>query len=130
MPVYTLVNAATAVQTLNNVPTIDQSNSVATGAINTIVSPPGPDANSHATPQSQAFIAYVKGTGSVSCSIQPVVSNDGINWATYGSAIACTSATAYSAASFAANNSPFAYYSGYVTAISGTSAKAYLTMST
>ena len=130
MPVYTLVNAATAVQTINNIPAIDQSNASATGAINTAVAPPGPDANSHATPQSQAFQAYVKGLGSVSASLQPVVSNDGINWAAYGSPIACTSATGYSSTVYAANNSPFAYYSGYVTAISGASAKAYLTMST
>ncbi|MDE2439740.1 MAG: hypothetical protein KGP14_01855 [Betaproteobacteria bacterium] len=79
-------------------------------------------------PQTQTFHAVVSGTsGNVSATIQPVVSNDGVNWLIYGSAIVIAAGATPQQGS-GTGSSPWQYYSAYVTAISGTGAKVTVTM--
>jgi hypothetical protein len=78
-------------------------------------------------PQTQTFHVVVTGSGSCSATVQPVVSNDGVNWTNYGSAIVVSAGAAPVQA--AANGAqPWQFFSAYVTAISGTSAQATCTM--
>lgn len=81
-----------------------------------------PLTDSSSSAQSQSYQVTVTGVGNVSATYQPVVSNDGINWLNYGSAIAIASGAAPQSASFSASQ-PWLYYSGYFTAISGTNAR-------
>jgi len=114
MSVYTLVPAQTAVQTVANV-----------GWQNPVVEPDGQLASS--PPIEQAFIVTVTGSGNVSASAQIVGSNDTVNWALYGPAIAVASGASPQSQS-AVGNIPYQFYSAFLTAISGTGAKATVTM--
>lgn len=83
----------------------------------------------------QAYFATVAGTGAVSATIQPAVSIDGVNWATWGMAqtIAGTNtglpgSTAVCAAFTQGSQCPFPFFGAYVTAISGTGAAVTLVM--
>lgn len=121
---YVLINGASAVQTIAAVPAVDGSNASAAPATNFNVAPDGPDASSHAAPASQGYQVTVTGNPgqTVSCSVQIVASNDGINFAALGVvnvASGVTTATGLGAAP----NSPYKYFGAYVTAISGTGAK-------
>lgn len=82
------------------------------------------------TPQqqagNQAFQAIVVGSAvgvTVSATIQPLASNDGIHWLNYGSAITIASGPSPGQGSVGGSTA-FAYYSATLTAISGNGAKA------
>lgn len=68
----------------------------------------------------QAFTATVTGTGAVTATVQPVVSNDGVNWSNFGSAISLSGTN--SATGNASLQGSFAYWGAIVTAITGTGA--------
>lgn len=78
-------------------------------------------------PTNQTFQLIVTGSGNVSATAQPIVSNDGINWTNYGSAISATAAASVSQAN-GTGSAPWAFYSATITAISGTGAVAKLIM--
>lgn len=67
-----------------------------------------------------AITARVAGTGALTATVQPVVSNDGVNWSNFGTAISL-SGTTFAAGNFNAQ-APFTYWGAIVTAISGTGA--------
>lgn len=125
--IYTLIQGAAAVQTIAAVQAADGSNAAA-AATNFAVAPDGPDVVSHAACQNQGYQVTVKGTGSVSCTVQPVASNDGINWANNGSTIVVASGSNVSTNIGNVANAPFKYFGAFVTAISGTNAKVTVTM--
>ena len=79
-------------------------------------------------PAAQTFHVVVTGSGSVSATVQPLSSNDGVNWLDYGSAMAVAAGTAPQQTG-ANGAGVWAYYSAYVTAISGTGAAVTCTMS-
>lgn len=79
-------------------------------------------------PSAQAFQLTVTGTGTVSATAQMVASNDGVHWLTIGAPIAAAAASGNSSAG-GLNNSAFSFFGAYITAISGTGAKATVTMS-
>ncbi len=121
MSVYKFFSNVTAVQTIGSVQKSDGSQS-GNQAVQPIAG------NPYLPPQSQAYQVNITGTGAVSASVQPVASEDGINWATYGSAISVSGS--YSAAAVASSsNAPHAWYSAYVSAISGTNAAVSCSMS-
>lgn len=93
-----------------------------------IVEPWGPT-NPKSPPTEQTFHLVIAGTaGNVSGTAQVVVSNDGVNWVNYGDAIAAASTYLTAQASFAGTQA-WRYFGAYLTAISGTGAKASLKMS-
>lgn len=73
-------------------------------------------------PINQAFHVVVTGTGSVSATVQTIASNDGVNWFNYGTAITVASGASPQQGNSVSPQSPFAYYSAIVTAITGTNA--------
>lgn len=79
-------------------------------------------------PTQEAFQVEVTGTGLVSCSVQIYGSNDGLNWLSIGAVISPASASGKSTAGGFLNSS-LAFYGAVCTAISGTGAKVYCTMS-
>ena len=113
MTTYVLCNGVTAIQSApsgGNLPTGSQAANPAgaTGQVNV---------------QNQTFQAIVTTTsGNGSATVQPIVSNDGINWVNYGSAITIASAASPAQAS-GTGASPWQFFSAYVTAISGTGAQ-------
>lgn len=111
MALYTLINAAAA----------------AFFTPNTVVpaTPDGPIPPQQIAPQ-QTFQVTVKGTGAVSATVQPVVSNDGVNWSNYGDPVTVSGTTRAVAGFGGAQN--WKFYSAYLTAISGTAAQATLVM--
>ncbi len=78
-------------------------------------------------PTNQVFQLIVTGSGNVSATAQPIVSNDGMNWANYGSTISAASAATVSQAN-GTGAVPWAFYSAIITAISGTGAVAKVIM--
>jgi len=101
------------------------------GGSNPAVKPWGSGDNNNSPTTQQAFQATLRGRGTVSGSIQIVASNDGVNFANYGSAVT-VSGTADDGApvvATATGSGSFVYYGGYVAAISGTNAAADLDMS-
>lgn len=123
MPVVRLIVNVIAVQTVAAVENGDGSNA----GVNPSFQPTNP-AGSTSPSGSQGFQLVVTGTGNVSASAQIVVSNDGINWTSLGGALAATSTANVSTAISGNSNTPYQYFGGYITAISGTGAKATLTM--
>lgn len=84
--------------------------------------------NPTSPPPEQTFHLVITGTaGNVSGTAQVIVSNDGVNWVNYGDAIAAGSAYLTAQASFAGTQA-WRYFGAYLTAISGTGAKAALKM--
>lgn len=85
---------------------------------------------------SQAFVVWVTGGGSASCTVQflggnGVDSNGNVIWTNYGSTVTANASIAGSSAyAFAAvGSTPYVYYSAIVTAISGTGARCFASMS-
>jgi hypothetical protein len=127
MSVYTLCQGVTANQTITNVPSIDGSNSSASASTNQVAQPTTTAENT--PPQSQGFQLTVKGSaGNVSATAHIVGSNDGITWAETGTTVAATSASLVSSALAASANAPYLWFGAYISAISGTNAKASVTM--
>lgn len=92
-----------------------------------VVRPFGPT-NPTTPPTQQSFQLVITGTaGNVSGTAQVIVSNDGVNWAHYGDPIVAVSTYLVAQASSVAQQS-WIYYGAYLTAISGTGAKASLKM--
>lgn len=92
-----------------------------------VVSSPGYSSSAKNAPN-QAFQLIVTGTsGNVSATAQIMASNDGNNWVTYGSPIVASAAASPNSAS-ATGSGPFGYFTAYITAISGTGAKATVLM--
>lgn len=126
MTTYTLFSGLTAIQAA---PTTSQGGTVGSNlpSGSQLAFPNGGAGGPVTPPTNQTFQLVVVGAGSVSASAQPVVSNDGINWVNYGSAISASSATTVSVGS-GTGAAVWAYYAAYLTAISGTGAKATMTM--
>jgi hypothetical protein len=120
MAVYYLFQNITAAQTA---PSAGVGLPTTNPAVNPADSLP-PTQNSN-----QAFQLLVNGTsGTVSCSAQPVVSNDGINWSNLGSALTITAA-ATPANTVTTSAVVYQYFGAYVVSISGTGASASMLMS-
>lgn len=94
---------------------------------NTIVPPAtdGPIPQVTIAPK-QTFQLTVQGSGAISATVQPVVSNDGVNWSPYGDPVSVAGITKVSAAWGGDQN--WKFYSAYLNTISGTGAKATLIM--
>lgn len=91
------------------------------------VQPWGPQ-NPTSPPTEQAFHLVVTGTaGNVSGTAQIIASNDGVNWISYGDPISAPSTYLTAQASMGGTQS-WKYFGAYLTAISGTGAKATLRM--
>lgn len=120
MATYKLLTAVTAVQPAPNSARGPQNPTKA----------PGPT-NSNMPAQEQTFHTKVSGVGSVSVTIQNVVSNDGDNWLNYGDAytVAGTAGVDSPAQGSVTGSQSWEWFGAYVTAISGTDASANLTMS-
>lgn len=96
----------------------DQKTTITTPPSNLVVSPTQGQLNQ---PSSyQAITAKVTGTGAVSATVQPVVSNDLVNWSNFGSAISLSGTN--TANGNASLQGSFTYWGAIVTAISGTGA--------
>lgn len=121
---FVLIQGAAAIQTIAAVPSLDGS--VQGAATNFPVAPPGPDQVSHMLPQSVGFQVTVTGDAgaTVSATVQPVATIDGIHWAAYGNTITSGSGTTTATGIGAVSNSPYVGFGAYVTAISGSGAKA------
>src|SRR5258708_29119493 len=79
-------------------------------------------------PTNQTFHLIVTGTsGNVSATAQPIVSNDGINWTNYGTAITASSGASPNQQS-TTGAAPWAFFSAYITPIASTVALAMLVM--
>jgi hypothetical protein len=127
MTVQTILVGATATQTIAAAPQIGSpagtvapqfsTNNINLAAV--VPYPAGQNSPSYVT--YTATVSAVAGT-TVSATIQPIGSNDGINWVNDGATIAISSGTAPQSAA-ATVNSVFPYRSAYLTAISGTGAK-------
>ena len=111
MALYSLINGASA----------------AFSTPNTIVPPrtDGPIPQPVIAPQ-QTFQLMVKGLGAVSATVQPLVSNDRVNWSNYGDPVT-VSGTTKAVAGFGMSQN-WEYYSALLTSISGTAAQASLVM--
>lgn len=122
MSVYNLAVGITAVQTLSAVNT--------RGGSNRAVKPWSSDDNSNGPTRSQAFVVSVSGGGTVSATVQPVVSNDGVNWVNAAPAITVSgNADLAPVSDSLGTNQPFEWFGAYVTAISGTNASCNVKMS-
>lgn len=122
MTVYILAKDVAAVQTIANVNKID-----GTGGPNQLVRPAGDDNPNAAAVPTTAQLT-VTGSGAVSASAQIVGSNDGQIFVLVGSAIAASSALSQSTAGQTSTDA-YAYWGAYITAISGTNARATVTLS-
>ena len=111
MALYPLINGATAPFSTPN----------------TIVPPrtDGPIPQLVIAPQ-QTFQLTVLGLGAVSATVQPMVSNDRVNWSNYGDPVT-VAGTTKATAGFGMNQN-WEYYSALLTAISGVGAQASLVM--
>lgn len=94
---------------------------------NTIVPPStdGPIPPIAIAPQ-QTFQITVQGNGAVSATVQPIVSNDRINWSPYGDPVLVAGVTRATAGFGGSQN--WQFYSAYLTAITGLQARATLVM--
>lgn len=115
MSVYFLAQNVAAVQTVP----------VAVGVANPIVKPSG---LGNTPPTPQTFVLTVQGNGAVSASAQILGSNDGINFVAYGAVIAASSDTTISSQA-QVGTACYDQYAAIITAISGTNARATVTMS-
>ena len=70
----------------------------------------------------QGYTCTVTGTGAVSATVQPIASNDGVNWFNLGAAF--TASGTGTATNYSTNNVTFGYFSAILTAITGTNASA------
>lgn len=111
MSVYPIVSGVTATQAIT----------VLGGGKNPIAEPKL-DGPVPAVPTSLGLQVTVTGSGPVSGSVQFVASNDGVNWATVGSAVASGTGIGSANSLGSSANAPYRFWGGYVTAISGTGA--------
>lgn len=119
MQQYPLISGVTAVQ---------QAPAAGVMAFGSSVAQPGGAAGSPNTSAvAQSFFLVVTGSGAVSAMAQVMGSNDGVNWTPYGPPITATAATGTSVGA-ATGLTPFVFFTGYVTAVSGTNASVSLTM--
>lgn len=111
MSLYVLINRATAAFSTPNV----------------IIPPPtdGPIPQTTIAP-TQTFQLTITGNGSISATVQPLVSNDGISWSPYGDPVSLSGVTKASVGFGGSQN--WKYYSALLPAISGISAQATLVM--
>lgn len=113
MSIYMLLTNAVAVQTSGQPPNP--------------VKPDGPS-NPNMPTLRQTFQLIVTGTaGNVSATVQPLVSNDGVNWTAYGDPLIAAS-TYLTAMQNASMEGSWKYFGAYLSAISGTGAAATLSM--
>lgn len=113
MTVYYLNGSAQVGQTVTGVgQTIPMQNQISGGFVN---------------PPTQSFMAVVTGTGSVSATIQPQGSNDGVSWASIGSGITIASGASPQIGT-EISNVTYQYYRSNVTALTGTGASVTTTM--
>lgn len=126
MGVYTILNLAatqsapgTAQVDANGLPLPPGSNLPAGSQLVTITGGSGEIINPN-TVQSFHVVATAT-SGNVSATVQPIVSNDGVNWMSYGSAITISSGASPQQAQ-AAGGGFWKYMSAYVTALTGTGA--------
>ena len=120
MTAYTLIGGATAV-----------------GAAGTpsrqpyqVAQPGGGAGTRFQNPVNQSIQVVVTGSGNVSATVHWQVSNDGVNWFDYPTVGTITVASGASPQqNNAAGNTPYQYFSAYVSAISGTNASVTATMS-
>lgn len=90
-----------------------------------VIQPQNQGQGSTPSPTSQqAFVATVSGSGAVSATVQPVVSNDSLDWVNYGDpvTVAGTASTDTPVLATWSLTGPFAFIGAYVTAISGAGA--------
>lgn len=126
MTTYALLNDVTVVQTLP-VPseTAMPGTNLPAGSVSVDLRFAG--AGNPTTPATeQSFQAVVLGPSAgavVSATIQPIVSNDGLHWMPYGAAMVVASGGSPNTKD-AVGTVPWAFFSAYVQAISGTGAKA------
>ena len=75
----------------------------------------------------QAFQAILTGSGSLTATVQPVGSNDGVNWVNVGGAIALSGTT--KAVGGTNSSISYQYWGATVSGLTGTSASVNCTMS-
>jgi hypothetical protein len=75
----------------------------------------------------EVTVASNNNSGAPTATVQPIVSNDGINWQNYGSAITITGGPSPNSGN-ASGSAPWPFYSAVVTALSGTGAAVSCTM--
>lgn len=130
MSVYTLLNGVTAVQALPAaVEGGAKGSNLPVGSLFVDLSAGGAG-NAVALAANVSFHIVVKSNPagiSVSATVQPIASNDGIHWANDGSAISVTAGNAPVQAT-GTSTAAFAYRSALVTAISGTGASVFCYM--
>ena len=115
-PLLTNVTAVGAAATVNRQPAF--------------VAAPGGGAGAPTAPATnESFHAVVTGSGNVSATIHIQVSNDGVNWFDYPTIGTITITSGGAPQQGNTNGStPWAFYSAYVSAITGTAASVSLTM--
>jgi hypothetical protein len=129
MGVYTLFSGVTAAQSAPGTTQVDANgvpyqpiSNVPIGSIGVRVD--GGGGETVQASNNQSFHVVVVGTsGNVSATVQPIVSNDGVNWIAYGSPITIASGATPQQGS-AINTGFWKYFSAYVTAITGAGATA------
>ena len=115
MSVYVLLQGATA----TNGP-FSPSSPPASPSL--VVKPTGPNHSPNINPTQQTVQGIVTGTGSVSATIKVMGSNDGgVTWVDAVATVTISSGTGFSTAGSTSNLS-YAYYTAYLSAVSGTNA--------
>ena len=118
MTTYVLINKATAIQSApasGQAPVGSQIVNLTAGQGTT-------------NPQQQAFqVVVTTSSGNGSATVQPMVSNDGVNFIAYGAALVVVAAASPAQIS-GSGNVPWQFFTAYVTAISGTGAAVTCTM--
>ena len=128
MTVYVLRTGVSKADLVTVPPTVQQPVSITNQsvAIQTLGGAPG-NTNAYTPPIAQSFQLTVKGTGAVAATAQVVGSNDGVNWTNYGPALTASGTGSSTVTGY--GQAPYAYFGALITAISGTSAQAAVTMS-
>lgn len=127
MSIYTLLSPTNVIGTLPPAPVIRPIPVGERQSLQVINGNPL-DANLPVTPPAQqAFQLTVTGTGAISGTVQIYGSNDAVHWLTIGSTITANGNTSVSTG--ANGTVPFAFFGCLLTAISGTNARATVTMS-
>jgi len=117
MSVYTLCQNVLLVQSAPGTVQGGQPGAnLPTGSL--LVSLPGGAGSVNVPSTAQTIQAIVQGSGAITATVQPIVSNDGINWIAYGSGIAITG-TAPQTGSYV-GTANWKYYSAYLSAVTGT----------
>lgn len=127
MSLYTLLNGVAAAQTVASVVPVRPIPVEERNGLQLALASNPLDASIAVTPpERQFFQLNVSGIGTVSATAQVVGSNDGVHWINYMQVSAGSGSSPQ--AGGAAGQTPYAYYGAYLLSISGTSARASLTM--